>query len=135
MADTCMSLLSSPLSTLPTVESTAVTIFFRDFGYAAECLRIGLPLSQFVLSPRLLCASVSRDKSLGAREVGLSRFANLCWFCMRRSIRDIAVFGLHDTRGRTQGRNLGVSGGTCRCGGSFCRANVYDLLPCLRSTS
>ena len=52
---------------------------------------------------------------------------------MRRSIGDIGVSHLHGTQGRIQGRTLGVSGGTCSCGGSFRRAHVHFLLPCLRS--
>ena len=35
---------------------------------------------------------------------------------MRRSIRDIGVFRPRDTRGRIQGRILGVLGGTCSWG-------------------
>ena len=53
---------------------------------------------------------------------------------MRRSIRDIGVFRLHGTRGRIQGRTLEVSGVTCSYG-FFCRAHVYDVLPCLRSST
>ena len=52
---------------------------------------------------------------------------------MRRSIRDIGVFRPRVTRGRIQGRILGVFGGTCSCGGLVCQVPVYDLLPCLRS--
>ena len=83
--------------------------------------------------PRLLYASVSREKGGGATKVGLSRVANPSGLGMRRLIRDIGVFRPRDTRGRIQGRTLVVLGGTCSCGGLVCQAHVYDLPPCLRS--
>ena len=43
----------------------------------------------------------------------LSRVANHFGLGMRQSIRDIGVFRPRDTRGRIQGRILGVLGGTC----------------------
>ena len=82
--------------------------------------------------PRLLYASVSREKGGGAKKVGLSRVANPFGLGMRRLSRDIGVFRPRGTRGRIQGRILVVLGGTC-CGGLVCQAHVYDLLPCLRS--
>ena len=85
--------------------------------------------------PRLLYASVSREKGGGATKVGLSRVANPSGLGMRRLIRDIGVFRPRDTRGRIQGRTLEVSGLTFSCGGFFCRAQVYDVLPCLRSST
>ena len=44
--------------------------------------------------------------------LGLSSFANLFGFCVRRSVCDSEMFGLLGTQGRIQGRTLGVSGGT-----------------------
>ena len=52
---------------------------------------------------------------------------------MRQSIRDIGVFRPSDTRGRIQGRILGVLGGTCSWGGLVFQVPVYDLIPYLRS--
>ena len=51
---------------------------------------------------------------------------------MLRFIRDIGVFRPRGTRGRIQGRILGVLGGTCSCGGLVCQVLVYDPQPCLR---
>ena len=52
------------------MESTVLTICVRDLGYATEHLRIDLALPQFVISPCLLCASVSREKGGGRRRWG-----------------------------------------------------------------
>ena len=46
---------------------------------------------------------------------------------MRRLIRDIGVFRPRDTRGRIQGRILGVLGGSCE--GLVCQVPVYDHYP------
>ena len=104
------------------------------FYYAAEHLKTYLALSRlFVISPRLLYASVSREKGEGAKEVGLSRFADLLGFYMRQLLRDIGVFRRCGTRGRIQGRVLAVATGICNCGALFYQVHICDLLPCLRN--
>ena len=52
---------------------------------------------------------------------------------MRRSFWGIWVFRPIDTRGRIQGRVLGVLNDTCSCAGLVCQVPVRDLLPRLRS--
>ena len=52
---------------------------------------------------------------------------------MRRSIYDIGVFRPRDTRGRIQGRILGVLAVLVVVGALVCQLPVFDLLPCLRS--
>lgn len=126
-------LLSSPLLTLVlTAESTVLASLFviRLRRGASENLFCAVSVRA---RPCLLYASVSREKGGGAEQVRLSRVANPFGLGMRRSIRDIGVFRPRDTRGRIQGRNLGVLGGTCSCGGLVCQVPFYDLLPCLRS--
>ena len=126
-------LLSSPLLTLvPTAESTLAASLFviRLRRGASENLFCAVPVRA---RPCLLYASVSREKGGGAKKMRLSRVANPFGLGMRRSIRDIREFRPRCTRGRIQGRILGVLSGNCSCGGLVYQVPFHDLLPCLRS--
>ena len=102
---------------MPTVESTVLTIC------SGTCLirrgaseNLFSAVSIFVLRPRLLYALVSREKEGGDEGVFFSRFAELSWFCVRRSIRDMGIAYVRYSRSN---RALGVSGSTCTCGACF----------------
>ena len=102
------------------------------FGYAAEHLGIYLRCLSSCSSPPTVRFHFPRE-GRGGEEGGVIASCNPFGLGMRRSIRDIGVFCPRDIRGRIQGRILGVSRGTCSCGGLVCQVPVYDLLPCLRS--
>ena len=113
---------------MPTAESTVFANLFviRIRRGASENLFCAVSIRA---RPRLLYASVSREKGGGAKKVRLSRVANPSGLGMRRLIRDIGVFRPRGTRGRIQARILVVLGGTCSCGAWSARPTFMTYYP------